>query len=84
MCKGTLQKLQKPYGTLESVNFKDLNRMNKPKPAYVRVRALHFVGFLKGNLSGLMNSASSLQNKQIERHQQVISVQAELSDRKTE
>ena len=48
--KDTLQQLQKPYGTLESVNLKDFNRMNKPELANVCVRALHFVGFLMDNV----------------------------------
>ena len=77
--KDALHQLQKPFGTLDSVNFKDLNRLNKPELANVCVRALHFVVFLLDTVSALRNSSSSLQNKVIECQQQVISALAELS-----
>ena len=82
--KETLHLLQKPYGSLESVNLKDLNRLNKPEVVNVCIRALHFVGHLMDNVENLKNASSSLQNRLIESQQQVISVQEELSECKTE
>ena len=73
--KETLHLLQKPYGSLESVNLKDLNRLNRPEVVNVCIRALHFVGNLMNNVENLTNASSSLQNRLIESQQQVVSVQ---------
>ena len=82
--KETLHLLQKPCGSLESVCLKDLNRLNKPEVVNVCIRALHFVGHLMNNVDSLKKSSSSLQNRLIESQQQIISVQVELSECKTE
>ena len=63
--------------------MQDLNRLNKLEVVNVCIRALHFVGHLINNVENLKNASFSLQNRLIESHQQVISVQEELSECKT-
>ena len=83
--KDVLVKLRKPCSpTLDHVTKADLNKLLQPDLALICFKAVHFVGALLDDVERLKNFSSSLQNKVIESQQDVICIQAELSDCKTE
>ena len=83
--KDVLVKLRKPNSpSLDHVTKADLNKLLQPDLALVCFKAVHFVGALLDDVETLKNYSSSLQNKVIESQKDVICIQAELSDCKTE
>ena len=82
--KDALRQLQKPYLKLENVNMTDVNKWNKPQLASLLCRSLHYMGELMDYVKSSRNVATAAQHRLIESQKQVISVQAELSDCKTE
>ena len=82
--KDALTQLQKPYLKLENVHMTDVNKLNKPQLASLLCRSLHYMGELMDSVKRCRNVTIATQHRLIESQNQVISVQAELSDCKTE
>ena len=85
--KDVFVKLRKPYTGSVGLNLvtkADLNKLLQTDLVHICLKALQYAGALLDDVETLKNFSSSLQNKVIESQQDVISIQAELSDCKTE
>ena len=83
--KETLKKFGKPYGNLQDIaEAKNFNRLNKPDIVDVCGRAFQYTNYLMETVEAYRNVLTRLQTQLIEKQEQVISVQAELSACKTE
>ena len=83
--KETLKKFGKPYGKLRDIaEAKNFNRLNKPEIVDVCGRAFVYTNYLMETVEAYKDVSTSLHAQVIEKQEQVISVQAELSACKTE
>ena len=83
--KETLKKFGKPYGNLRDIaEAKNFNRLNKPDIVDVCGRAFQYTNYLMETVEAYRNVLTRLQTQLIEKQEQAISVQAELSACKTE
>ena len=83
--KETLKKFGKPYGKLRDLaEAKNFSKLNKPEIVDVCGRAFDYTNFLMDTVESYRNAVTRLQTQLIEKQEQVISVQAELSACKTE
>ena len=83
--KETLKKFGKPYGKLKDIaDAKNFNRLNKPEIVDVCGRSFEYTNYLMETVEAYKNVLTRLQGQLIEKQEQIISVQAELSACKTE
>ena len=83
--KDTLKQFGKPYGKLRDIaDAKNFNKFNKPEIVNMCGRSFDYMNFLMDTVKSYKNAVNRLQEQLIEKQEQVISVQAELSACKTE